>query len=317
MAPAPPLGCRLKLALLLFAAVFSAQAATYFVTVSGLGGDAEYEAQFARWAGDLDHQLKLSNPDAHVETLTGASATREHLRARMADLASGITADDAFALLLIGHGSFDGTDYKFNVPGPDITANDLREWLAAIKATRQLIVNMTSCSGASMPALASKNRIVITATKSGNEKNAPVFPRFFIDALHDSAADTDKNGVVTALEAYDYAQQKTAAYFASEKLIASEHSLFNENASTAIREPSAEKKQGLLASTFPLLRPQADTAAVSSDPAKQKLLSHKDDLEARIDRLKYQKSSLPEADYKQQLTMLLIDLARTQAELDK
>ncbi len=304
--------------LLLFAAAVSTQAATYYVTVSGLGGEPEYETQFTRWATDLDHQLKLNGPDAHVETLSGAAATRQHVHDVMTQLAAQISPDDAFALILIGHGTFDESEYKFNVPGPDITAGDLREWLNHIKATRQLVVNMTSCSGASMALLAAKNRIVITATKSGTEKNATVFPRYFIDAFHDNAADTDKNGVTTVLEAFRYAQQKIAAYFATEKLIASEHALFSDTGSAnAVRDPSPQNEQGLLATAFPLLRPPNELAAAVPNPAKQRLISHKDDLEAQIDRLKYQKASLPETEYKQQLATLLLDLARTQAEIDK
>jgi hypothetical protein len=169
-----------------------------------------------------------------------------------------------------------------------------------------------------MGPLVAKNRVVITATKSGNEKNATVFPRYFIEAFHDNAADTDKNGVVSALEAFRYAQQKVAAYFTTEKLIASEHALFSDTGSAnAVRDPSPQNQQGLLAASFPLLRPPGEIAMAASNPAKQKLISHKDDLEAQIDRLKYQKSSLPDAEYKQQLTSLLLDLARTQAEIDK
>jgi hypothetical protein len=318
MAVAPPLGTRMRAIFFLIAAALAAHGATYYVTVSGLGGEPEYETQFAKWASDLDHQLKLNGPDAHVETVSGTAATRQHVRDLMNQLAGQVTAEDAFGMFLIGHGSFDGTEYKFNVPGPDITAGDLREWLSHIQAGRQLVVNMTSCSGASMASLAAKNRIVITATKSGNEKNATVFPRYFIDAFHDPSADTDKSGVVSALEAFHYAQTKVTEYFATEKLIASEHAQFSDTGSAnAVRDPGPGNQQGLLASAFPLLRPPTEMAAAIADPAKQKLFSHKDDLEAKIDRLKYQKASLPDSEYKQQLTALLVDLARTQEEIDK
>jgi hypothetical protein len=314
---APPLGAGLKLLLFLVTAC-ALHASTYYVTVAGLGGDPDYAAQFERWAQDLDHQLKLNGKDANVTTMSGTAATRQHVHDVLARLASQLKPDDSLALFLIGHGTFDGSAYKFNVPGPDITAADLHEWLSHIPAVRQLIVNMTSCSGASMASLASKDRIVITATKSGNEKNATVFPRYFIEALHDNAADTDKDGAVSTLEAFRYTQQKITAYFTTEKLIASEHALFSDNGSAmGVRDPGPGNKQGLSAGTFPLLRPPADSVVAVADPARQKLIKHKDDLEARIDRLKYEKDSLPETDYKQQLTALLLDLARTQAEIDK
>ena len=308
----------MKLLLLLFCLIIRAHAASYYLTVSGLGGDTDYESQFAKWSADLDRNLKLNSKNARVETLSGAAVTKTHVRELMALWAAQIQPDDSFALFLIGHGNFDGSDYKFNVPGPDITGGDLRSWLGGIKATRQLVVDMTSCSGAVMPLLAAKGRIVITATKSGTEKNSPVFPRYFIEAFHDSAADTDKDGAISALEAFRYTQQKVNAYFITEKLIASEHALFSDNGSTAgVREPGIQNQNGLLAGAFPLLRSSSERTLATDAPAKQKYIRHKDDLEAKIDRLKYEKSNLAEADYKQQLNALLLDLARTQAEIDK
>ncbi len=300
-----------------FCLISSIHAANYYVTVAGLGGTPEYEMQFSKWAMDLDHELKTNGPDAHVITLSGPSATRKQLQETLTRLASEVQTDDAFALLLIGHGTFDGTDYKFNLPGPDITAAELARLLNGIPARRQLVVNMTSCSGASLAALAKKDRIVISATKSGTEKNAPVFARYWIDALHDPAADADKNGTVSALEAFLYAQRKTAAYFESEKLLATEHPMLTDTGTAnAVRDPKPENGQGLLANAFPLLRPETETAKAVA-PEKRRLLAKKEDLEAKIDRLKYQKAALPADEYKQQLTALLLELARTQAEIDR
>lgn len=295
----------------------SLRAATYDLTIAGLGGAPEYDTEFAKWAADLDHELRQNGPNVHVTTLTGDEARRGHIEAVFAELAKEISPQDAFALMLIGHGTFDGIDYKFNIPGPDITAARLAALLDRIPAQRQLVVNMTSASGASIPALARKGRVVITATKSGNERNATVFARYWIDALHDPAADTNKNGTVSALEAFRYAEQKVAAYFDSEKLLATEHALLTDNGSKeAVRDPGQGNQQGLLAASFPVLRPPVESARALS-PEKQRLVAKKQKLEARIDRLKYEKAAMPETEYRQQLTSLLLELARTQAEIDK
>ena len=63
-------------------------------------------------------------------------------------------------------------------------------------------------------------RTVITATKSGSEKNATLFGRYWVEALRDPSADTDKNETVSALEAFHYAQTKTAAFFTEQKRLA-------------------------------------------------------------------------------------------------
>lgn len=317
MDAAKKVGRGVKSAALLLVCALGANAANYYITVAGLGGEPEYETQFAKWAADLGHQLQSNGTDARVVTLSGTGATRQQVEQALARAASEVTADDAFALFLIGHGSFDGTDYKINLPGPDMTAGELAELLNKIPAQRQLVVNMTSCSGASLAVLARKDRIVIAATKSGTEKNAPVFARYWIDALRDPAADVDKNGTVSALEAFRYADHKTAGYFESEKLLATEHALITDtNKANAVRDPKPENGQGKLAAAFPVLRPHVEIAKNTS-PEKQKLLAKKQDLEAKIDRLKYQKAAMGEEEYKQQLTMLLLELARTQAEIDK
>lgn len=307
----------MKLALLLVFTALALKASSYFVTIVGLGGTPDYQKQFADWATDLDRELSANGPAAHVTTLKERDATRQHVREVLSHLGGEVRADDTFALFLIGHGSFDGSDYKFNLPGPDVTATELAALVNAIPARRQLVVNMTSASGASLAALAKKDRVVITATKSGDEKNATVFARYWVDALRDPAADTDKNGTVSALEAFRYAERKTAAYFETEKLLATEHALLSDDGSAnGVRDPRPENRQGLAAASFPLIRPQAQSARNAS-PEKERLLTKKEDLEAQIDRLKYQKAALAPDEYKQQLTALLLELARTQAEIDR
>jgi hypothetical protein len=306
-----------QLALLFLCALGCAQASSYFVTITGLGGAPEYDARFKTWATDIDKALRANGPACHVETISGTGATRQNIRDVFARLAGDVKADDAFAVLLIGHGTYDGSEYKFNIPGPDITAGELASLLNRVPAERQLVVNMTSASGASVPVLAKKDRIVITATKSGTEKNATVFARFWVEALQNSSADSNKNGTVSALEAFRYAQSKAAAYFQQEKLLATEHAVLDDTGGKeGVRDPGPSNAQGLKAAEFALLRPPAENAAAQK-PGKQKLLAKKSELETAIDRLKYQKAAMPSDEYKKQLSTLLLQLAQTQAEIDQ
>ncbi|MGC2660769.1 MAG: hypothetical protein WA324_22665 [Bryobacteraceae bacterium] len=307
----------MKLVGLLLGFAFSLQAANYYLIVAGLGGSPDYDKQFQQWATETARAIQAGSSTAHIETLSGGKATRQQLDESMAKIASDVQPDDTFALLMIGHGTFDGDNYKFNLPGPDITAGELATLLDRIPAQRQLVVNMTSASGASLPLLARKGRVVITATKSGNEKNLTVFPRYFLDALRDPEADTDKSGGLSALEAFRYTQRKTVNYFESEKLLATEHPMLEDTGSKdGARDPSAANGEGLAASAFPLI-PAGSNDTAASSPEKQKLVARKDELETKIDKLKYQKASMPEAEYKHQLSELLLELARTQAEIDR
>lgn len=302
---------------LLFAGTWTLPAVTFYLTVAGLGGAPEYETQFSSWSADIEKTVKATDPQARITTLSGAAATHEKLQSAVAQIAKEATPDDALVLMLVGHGTFDGNEYKLNLPGPDITAKQLAQLLNTVTAKRQLVVNMTSASGASLESLAKTDRIVIAATQSGTERNATVFARFWVTALRDSAADSDKSGTVSALEAFRYASDKTAQYYETQKRLATEHPVLDDLArGKGSKAPSAEKGEGRLAASFPLLRLD-HSQGTTTTPEKQQLLSRKEELEEKIDRLKYQKAAMPENEYKKQLTALLLDLAQTQAELDK
>src|ERR1700712_4862949 len=131
----------------------SANAAVYYVTVAGLGGEPDYEQRFTANAKDLDKLFKASGSSAHVYTLYAGQATKAQLTETLNTIAHDARPQDDFVLILIGHGSYDGVDYKFNLVGPDITAAELAALSDHIPAKRQLIVNATSASGGSVAAL--------------------------------------------------------------------------------------------------------------------------------------------------------------------
>jgi hypothetical protein len=303
-----------KLLGLLALAAVSLRADSYFLIVSGLGGEDQYDQRFTGWVSDLNKLLK-AEPGAKVDTLTGKDATKANIEAKLRALST-TKADDSFVLVLIGHGTFDDLDYKFNLPGPDISATELAGLLDKIPA-KQVVVNTTSASGGSLITLQKPKRVVIVATKTGTEKNATVFARFFIESLRDPAADTDKNQAISALEAFRYAEEKTGKYFETQKRLATEHALIEDaGKGEGVKLPSAENGEGLMAGRQVLLH-LGSVASIVNDPEKQKLLKQKDDLETQIDELKYRKAATPQREYQQQMRELLLNLANVQAGLDK
>jgi hypothetical protein len=205
-----------------------ARASVYSVTVAGLVGEPDYEKRFTTAATDLDKLLTNAGADVHVYTLTGGAATRTRLTQVLGEIARDARAEDDFVLILIGHGSFDGVEYKFNLVGPDVSGAELAELCNRVPARRQLIVNTTSASGGSVPVLQRSGRAVIASTKSGTEKNATVFARYWVEALQDPSADVDKNESVSALEAFQYADRKTAEFYTAQKRLATEHAVFED-----------------------------------------------------------------------------------------
>jgi hypothetical protein len=308
-------GCPLVAAWLLLA-VGTARAATFYVTVAGLGGEPDYEQRFTANATDLDKIYK-STVGAHVYTLTGKQSTKAKLTDVMTEVAREAKPEDDLVVTLIGHGSFDGTEYKFNLVGPDVTAAELAALCDKVQTKRQLIVDTTSASGGAVPALERPGRAVIVATKTGTEKNATVFSRYWVEALEDPLADTDKSESISALEAFAYADKKTTEFYTSQKRLATEHPEFEDTGKgEAVRIGQMEGRQGGLMTTFTVVRIGTAQSAMN-DPAKRDLMAKKEELEQKIDGLKYQKAAMEPGEYKKELTAALVELAQVQQELDK
>ncbi|HVO97074.1 MAG TPA: C13 family peptidase [Bryobacteraceae bacterium] len=308
--------CRQAAGLLVAACALRAETFYYF-TIAGLGGEPEYEQRFSGWAKDLDKVLHQVEPSAKIKTLYGAEATRANVESYFRQMTSEVKPDDSVVIMMIGHGTCDEFDYKFNLPGPDLTASELASMLDKLPAAHQAVINMTSASGGSLAALNKAKRVVITATKAGTEKNATVFARYWIEGMRDPAADADKNEVVTALELFRYAEDKTAKFYETQKRLATEHALLEDaGKGEGVKAPSAENGEGLTAGRFAVLH-LGSMAAQIRDPAKLGLLKQKENLEATIDDLKYRKASMPLAEYRQTLQRYLLELAKIQEALDK
>ena len=271
----------------------------FALIASGLGGEAEYEQRFQQQAKELAKAVQHASQDANVVVLTGAQATRAALAAALSDIASNASEKDRVSVTLIGHGSYDGEEYRYNVPGPDVTANDLRRWLAALKPREQLVVLATSASGAALPRVQSNGRIVISATKSGGERNATRFAEYWVQALSAGEADRDKNEWVTAKEAYDFAVRKVADSFKESASLATEHA----------------RMEGLHAESYPLGRLGA-LAEMPSDPQLVELFAQRVQLEDRFDAVKARKQEMQPDAYYAELEQALVALAKTQRSID-
>src|SRR5205085_723852 len=115
--------------------------------------EPDYEQRFGMWAQEIDKTLKTSGGDVKVETLHGPAATRNNIRAVFEKISKEAKTADALVVMLIGHGTFDGSDYKINLPGPDLSGVELGSLLDHMPPSRQLVVNMTSASGGAVDVL--------------------------------------------------------------------------------------------------------------------------------------------------------------------
>ncbi|MDJ0906517.1 MAG: hypothetical protein QNI96_10890, partial [Woeseiaceae bacterium] len=137
------------------------------LVVEGLAGDAAYAEQFERQSTSVGQALRSQASDGNVRVLRGDAATRGAVLERLSGLQTELAASDQFVLVLLGHGSYDDYEYKFNLPGPDLTGEDIVAALDALPAGTQVLINTSSASGAIVELAAADGRIVILATRSG------------------------------------------------------------------------------------------------------------------------------------------------------
>jgi hypothetical protein len=277
-----------------------ASAAAYTFIVAGLGGEPEYEKRFREEAAAVVAAAqKITGDASHVVSLTGDAARRDSVRRELKALADRLGPDDVVTIVLIGHGTFDGEEYRFNVPGPDLTATELGQLFDALPARNQLIVNATSASGAAIESWERPQRVIIAATKSGGERTATRFAEHWAHAVTSDAADTNKDEVVTATEAFDYTSRQVAAAFKSDVALATEHA----------------RMEGEDANRFVVAR-LGSAAVLSANPEVNALLTRRGEIERDLEQVKARKGALAENEYYDALEGVLVQLAELQREID-
>lgn len=308
----------LLLALLMLIPAAASAEDRYAVIVSGASGGEKYATQQQKWRDGLSTALKNTFlfPDANVVILSEDSAgttrsTAENLRRLLGDLRRRLTRDDLLMLVLIGHGTFDGTDAKFNLVGPDMTA---LEWKAVLDglSSRLIVVNTTASSFPFLEELSQRGRVVITATDSVAQRFATVFPEYFVKSLADLSSDYDKNGRVSIFEAFAAASAGVKQYYEQRGQLSTERPVLDDNGDKVGREAQAPGPDGTLARTLYL---DAEPGSVTADVALAGLYRRKTALEAQLEDLKSRKPALPVEQYEAELEKVLVELARVARQI--
>ena len=284
--------------------------------INGAGGEAEYGKQFEQWTTELQSVLseRYGFDSKQIKVLTEkpadatiARSTAEEVKRVFATLKSQLDTNNILYVFLIGHGSFDGKESKFNLVGPDLSATEYNVLLTSLPTRRVVVFNMASASGEFIKSLAAKGRIVVTATRNGQETNATRFPGFFIAALNANDSDTDQDGHTSVLEAFVYANRLTGDFYKRAGRLATEHAIIDDNGD-GVGHDKVEAGEGLLARATYLDSLSGDEAAASVATAK--LIKERARLEGEIEQLIARKTSMAEAEYEANLERLFIELAK-------
>lgn len=299
--------------LIVLSASIASAAERYAVIVSGASGGEQYTEQQQKWRDNLAASLKARFvfADANLVILDEAGeasskSTADNVRRVFGDLGRRVTRDDTVFLVLLGHGTFDGTDAKFNLVGPDLRAGDWKGLLDAL-AGRVVVVNTTEASFPFLEELSARGRVVITATDSAMQRFATVFPEYFILALADVASDLDRNGRVSIWEAFAAASTGVRRHYEQRGQLSTERPLLDDNGDRVGRDAEAPGEDGTIARTI-FLDPAPGTGA--ADAAVAALERQRVVLEAQIEDLKTRKAAMSEAEYQAELEKLLVQLAK-------
>ena len=196
-----------------------------------------------------------------------------------------------FRVALLGAG--------FELVYPHLGRQMVEKLVGKLSAQRVAFINTASSSGAFLQPMTAPGRVVVTATKTGGERNETQFPEFFVAAFNDPTADRDRNGHVSIAEAFEYAKTKVTQAFQQKGLLLTEHATMDDSG------------EGHLASTMFLGigRAEGALAVDTSDPAMKQLVDEKDAIDQQIAALKLRKTGMDQAQYDAQMEKLLTDMA--------
>jgi len=283
------------------------------VAVVGAGGEEEFQKQFAEWA---EHWEKAAKTGEAEFSVIGVEPDKTNDVAQLQETLAKLPHEgEPLWLVLLGHGTFDGKEAKFNLRGPDFSASELAKWLQPF--TRPMVViNTASSSAPFLNALSRSNRVIITATRSGHEQNFARLGKYLSEAVGSAEADLDKDGQTSLLEAFVSAARQTADFYKDEGRLATEHALLDDNGDglgtqadwfrgvRAVKKPEKGGLDGLRAHQLHLVRNDQEKKL-----APQVRL-RRDDIELAISRLREAKTTMKDDEYYQQLEPLLLEMAR-------
>ncbi len=300
---------------------------THVLVITGLGGAPEYSEQFREWGGAFvdaagensaipAENITYLGEDASADPRIHSRSTRDNVDGAFADLASKSQPGDNIFVVLIGHGSYTNGQSRFNLAGPDLTAEDFGLHLDQLVDRRVAFVNLASASGEFVKALSGANRAIVTATRTGRERNEIIFGGYFIDAFAGASADLDKDGRVSVWEAFEFARIEVVREYETTNRIATEHPVLDDNGDGEGSTELADAMDGAFARTmFLAVDPTLAAALATDDPALKALLEQKADLERRLEELRALRGQIDQDRYDDDLEELLIELALTNREI--
>ena len=287
--------------------------------VSGATGGSEYAEQYMAWTASFTKMLtgRMKFDPARITVLSDTdsaddAATAANVRKAITTVRARMAREDLLVILLVGHGTADGEDAKFNLVGPDMGAS---EWASLLQRLpgHLAVVNTTAGSFPFIERLSGPRRVVISATDSVAQRFDTVFPEYFVKAFEDEAADLDKNGRVSLWEAFASASAAVRRHYQQRGQLSTERSLLDDDGDGVGRSASEKGTDGGLATRTYLDDNHPD--AVPTDEALLALLQRKSLAEGELDELKIRRAFLQREEYLKEFERIITELARVSSEI--
>ncbi|MEN6576566.1 MAG: hypothetical protein ABFD90_09500 [Phycisphaerales bacterium] len=208
---------------------------TYAMIVSGIGKDPEDRLARDQIVRDFSSYLQEGGsvkPNRLTVLVAGVDPVGASTADRIAETirlyASPMTAADRFVFYYAGQANAVGDSLRFNLPGPDVTQEDLARWLAGVKAGVQLVVLDCPYAAVAAKALARPGRVVVLAS-TAEQAHATRFGMHFVPALGRAQNDTNQDGSVSVLEAFAAAAREIEKWYQDRRLLPTETPSIEDN----------------------------------------------------------------------------------------
>jgi len=212
---------------------------TYALIVSGINKDPEERLAKDKAVMNL-RRFFLSNAKVESNRLSvlvdnnssvsegSRVSTAENLKEAIKEFTVTIKPVDRFIFYYVGQANVVTNKLRFNLPGEDITHEQLGEWINEIKASSMLIVLDCPGAGLAIKTVAGQGRIVIGSCTS-EQHYSTQFSEYFVPALVDSKSDTDGDGKVSLLEAFTFASKRLDDLYRRQQLLKTETPVLEDN----------------------------------------------------------------------------------------
>lgn len=277
------------------------------IIAEGAPGSEEFAARFKTSAETWESAALLG--EARPMRVTSREALQDAIKLAIENQPSELW------VVFIGHGTFDGRTARFALTGPDVSEEEVTEWLEPWKGDLAFI-NATSASAPFLPALSGPNRVIVSATKSGHEVFYSRFGQFLTESLVGMEADLNKDEQVSLLEAFLLASDKTAEFFEKEARLATEHAIIDDNGDgkgtpaewfeglRATRKAKDAEPDGLVARNLHLVPNDLDR---SLSPEVRK---RRNELELKAESLREKRDQMGDDAYYSELEAIFLEIAK-------